>query len=250
MRTPNAKVALSALAYASAFVLKGPWLTLPLVAIAVINVLFFRLLRNPATKQAATLPFLAESLLLDVLVLASLVFWPSKAAMVGVLAICLVVSAIFWRSEHSFILKKDKYQEFSLQNSVNLISVILSYLAGMIFSALGLFFGAPAWWSLVGFTLVIFLVSLLQFSFHGIKSHQATLLAALVGVLAAEFFWVAKYLPLSFYVVAASLAIVLYFCMSILRFHALGALNKAIWYRYSLLSFALLFIVLATAHWN
>lgn len=197
-----------------------------------------------------TLDFLFQTLLLDTLIFLSLLFISSTFLVFLLILVGIFLNFLLWRTHLTFWYNKGKYEPFSYENIVNVITVFLLYLLGLNGSAFIIFLGFRPWMIHTSFAIMMLVLATLYFRTYHIDFPKNLFLGALTSLLAEEVFWALGLLPLGFPVIGLLFTTLLYFTISIFRFYALESLNRFIWKRYTLLTVIIIILTLFTARWS
>ncbi len=143
-----------------------------------------------------------------------------------------------------------KYQANALEN-LSFYMVILSifFLASSLFGFY-IFLHAPKALLLVVTVLVILVLNYQLFWVLKVNFWESWPYNTVLTLAAFEFFYVLTFLPTSFAVNGAMLAILYYFTLGLLRYHFIDRLDKKVLKRYLIIGSIMLMFVAFTARWT
>lgn len=142
-----------------------------------------------------------------------------------------------------------RYQPYSLAAVSQAVSMATIFFVGSNLASLITFLAMPLWTAvLLVFGLGAYLAC---HNFWTGKVHTRQALPMIVGsgIVLAEAFWVASFLPVSPSVVGAILALSAYVATGIARHHYLATVTRRIAMRYAFITLGGLVLVLGTARW-
>ncbi len=193
--------------------------------------------------------FFVISLFFDLLVWAAFFFLPGFFLFFVLIISHSIIQFLFWHTEQLFRTQDERYQPYSRENIGNYLSVLLYYLISLIAISGNVVLGIPMWIILLFWSGVVFVIVFYQLRLHALSEGISLFFSLFIIILGVEFLWVSQFLPISLYIIALNLTLILYFSINIFRFYALGKLNRQIWIRYIFLSFSISFLTLITARW-
>lgn len=138
---------------------------------------------------------------------------------------------------------------YALGVSVSLLELFTVFLLASDFVGLRIFLRAPLWILVPGFIALIILIALFGRWARGLEKRKAVEIG-LIGLLFGELFWAVLFLPSSFEVAGALIALAWYVIIGLLRVFESGLAVRRTAGRYAAVGAVLLIIIVFTARWT
>jgi hypothetical protein len=190
------------------------------------------------------LPFLFFIALTSVLFIVSSDFLRHALILAFALILFLYLENVFL-----FFWQPMQYQPFSFENFSTFLNLLIFFLMAINLNAFNIFLNAPFWLTSLTLIAISSLLVLQSFWASKIKNKFRIIYLLILNLIILEFFWCINFLPANFYVNSAILAMLYYFVWEIFRARLSGRLEVKFIWRYALLVFMLICLVVLTSRW-
>lgn len=163
----------------------------------------------------------------------------------------LVGLFVFFFMEHvfRFVHVPGIYQPYALEHTSLVLHIASMYFLTTTFFGLNTFLQVPIWLLSIGFFFVSAILVYETFWVSKIREKNAARIAAVGGLVLTEAFVAQSFLPTSFFVSAAVMAILFYLFLGVVRASMLHKLSKVVLRRYIATSGVFLLLLYITAKW-
>lgn len=196
---------------------------------------FFYLGLTPLLLFYATIGFL---LLLD----------PGKLSHL-IIFIFAIILGVYLENLFLFYYYPAHYQVNSLGNLANFLAVLIFFLAAVDLYSFYIFLNLDLWLLAIIFFLIVCFLLAQAFWLDKISSKFKDIYIVILSLVYLEIFWCLAFLPTNFYVSSIIITILFYASWGIFRAKLADKLDKKMFWRYIMITCALMFLVIATSAW-
>lgn len=167
-----------------------------------------------------------------------------------VIIFLVIANTIFLHRLITFSYHKYKYKNHSLSNISRIINLTSIFFWFNGFFDLQAFLKIPIWFLMLTACLVVYLIIYQYYSISKIKFTSSKLFILVSTFLILELFYIIGWLPLISSAKAILITSAYYFISGLSRHYIQATLAKSVYFRYSLITALIWFLVLISARWE